>query len=924
MGNVNRGDRGGDDQRLQLMQTKMLPPLHGNRLICREHLLRKLDDALGHMLTVVVAPAGFGKTTLLADWYARLSASGKYVAWLSLDAEDDDLYQFGSYLLTALQKSCDGLGAQSIELIRNDPIVPPKTVLSVLVNEIAEAARDVVIILDDAHLLKSKEVNDTIHRLLTYGPPNLHLVLASRGEPYFALSRFRARSQLLRLGSDDLRFGTEEAELFFATTQGRRIPRDQIGPFVRATEGWVTGLQLASIAMSGESDGAESMRALSAASWEISAYLSENVMQSLPERVVSFLLAVSILDRLSPWLCVRVSGMKDSPEILEWLEERNLFLVSLSSEREWYRFHALFLDYLRHRASRENPETQIQRHREASHWLAENGLWQEAVKHALAAGDDTQAAAWVERCATKLIERSDLRTVLTWLERLPAHVIRKSIFLRLARAWCYSLGLRPAEAVATLDGIRRDIDSGTLSAPDLGSLKSEMLAVQALTAGLTDDSANSLLLANQVLSLNPPEGSWIERIAHAALLFGLVYKSDFPAIRTMYQSAPRLDRVPQSEPTYASAYRQCMFGLGFLLEGQLLDAERIFRDALVFSEARAGENSAAAVLPSGYLAEIYYEWDELDKAAGVIRDLLPLAIEAAPNGSASRFCVASARLLWLSGDHGRALAVLDEAIEMATRRDWLRMRAACMGELVRLHINLGELTKAGRIFQSMNAAMRAHAGQLGGSLIEGRFHHGLAMARLGIARGAAEPAIYALQMLCSELDAKGMRYLAARARIVLAGALHRFSDESAAERVFMQALSYGQENGLIRSFIDEEGIADGLLASPGRMRSLEAGRISWYLDDLGQAAGRRGSATDEAARAGIGKIDLASTLSARERQIVDCLARGLSNKEIARILAVSPETVKWHLKNIYARLDVTSRLQAVRWAQDRMRRAPEQ
>ena len=140
----------------------------------------------------------------------------------------------------------------------------------------------------------------------------------------------------------------------------------------------------------------------------------------------------------------------------------------------------------------------------------------------------------------------------------------------------------------------------------------------------------------------------------------------------------------------------------------------------------------------------------------------------------------------------------------------------------------------------------------------------------------------------------------------------------------MQALSYGQENGLIRSFIDEEGIADGLLASPGRMRSLEAGRISWYLDDLGQAAGRRGSATDEAARAGIGKIDLASTLSARERQIVDCLARGLSNKEIARILAVSPETVKSHLKNIYAKLDVTSRLQAVRWAQDRMRRAPEQ
>jgi len=237
-----------------------------------------------------------------------------------------------------------------------------------------------------------------------------------------------------------------------------------------------------------------------------------------------------------------------------------------------------------------------------------------------------------------------------------------------------------------------------------------------------------------------------------------------------------------------------------------------------------------------------------------------------------------------------------------------------MGELARLHIGLGELTKAARIFQAMRAALHTHHGSLGGSLVECRFHYVLTMARLGIARGTPGETVSALQSLCTELDGKGMRYLATRARIVLAEALHQASDAAGAEAAIATALRYGQENGLVRSFVDEAGSGEGVLAAMIEANASGTGHASWYLDDLRKAAARQGGPSNERGWTGHRKDGIPGSLSTRERQIMECLAKGLSNKEMARILEVSPETVKWHLKNIYTKLDVTSRLQAARWA----------
>lgn len=445
----------------ELIRTKLAPPLVGGSLVNRGKLLQRLHGGLNHLLTLVVAPAGFGKTTLLAEWRSALAEKGLPSAWVTLDP-DDDLAQFGAYVLAALAEAYDGVGRRAQELVRNDPLVPAKEVVAVLINEIAEARRPIVLILDDLDQVIAEPVHATLFRLLRHGPENFHVALAGRGEPRLPLSHFQSRNQLLRQNVDDLRFNPEDARHFFHNIAGLDLNSTDLHTLWQATEGWVTGLQLAAIALENRGSTLGVEAGLAAAQDEISQYLTENVLAALPDRLADFLLRISLVDRISPGLATALTGCDDAADLLEQLEQRNLFLAPLNAARDWYRFHALFADYLRARALRQFPGGIPALHRKASAWLAANEFWLEAVKHALAGGDESAAATWVEHCAMDLIEQSDLRTLRTWLGRLPEHVIHSRLRLRLAQTWCYCLGLRPQEAVAMLQGIQDDLDRGTL------------------------------------------------------------------------------------------------------------------------------------------------------------------------------------------------------------------------------------------------------------------------------------------------------------------------------------------------------------------------------------------------------------------------------------------------------------------------------
>ncbi|MBN8285675.1 AAA family ATPase, partial [Zoogloea sp.] len=474
----------------ELIRTKLAPPLVGGSLVDRAALLGQLSQGLSRRLTVLVAPAGFGKTTLLAAWHAALSQQGTACAWVTLE-RDDDLYLFGAYLLEALAVDC-GVGRRAQALIRNDPLVPAKNVVSVLINEIAEAGRPIVLILDDLDQLESAPAHEALFRLLRHGPDNFHVVVSGRSAPPLPLSHFQSRNQLLCPDADTLRFDRSDTGRFLHEVAGLKLDAARVQALWQATEGWIAGLQLASIALRNGADAAGIGAGPGAATREIAQYLTENVLATLPGRLVDFLLRLSVLDRVSPALGAAVSGFDDAAALLDELERRNLFLAPLDAARSWYRFHALFADYLRERALRQIPAEIPALHRRASAWLAQQRLWPEAVKHALAAGDEDAAATWVEHSAMALIERSDMRTLRTWLGRLPPHVIHGRLRLRLAEAWCQALSLRPREAVATLHDIQEDLARGILDTHDDAALRCELLAMRALIAGLTDDSPASL------------------------------------------------------------------------------------------------------------------------------------------------------------------------------------------------------------------------------------------------------------------------------------------------------------------------------------------------------------------------------------------------------------------------------------------------
>ena len=877
-----------------LIQTKLTPPRRPRRLVSRRALVDRLGTDLERKLTLVVAPAGFGKSTLLAEWRDALIEKDYAVAWLSLDRDDDDLNQFIAYLLAAISRASSGIGRRAQDLLKNDPLASTSAVLSALINEIAASDRSLVLILDDFDCLASTAIHEAMFRLLRYAPDNFHGVIAGWAEPSMPLSFFRTTDQLVRLDADDLRFGLEEAQAFFAQVAGLKLDRNEIGMLWDATDGWVAGLQLASLALTEQGNAAHLAELLPKATRDIDAYLTEAVLSHVPPGVVDFLLRTSILERLSPALCNAITGSTDAKEMLDWLESRNMFLKPFNKSRDWYCYHTLFSEYLRRRLLRQRANEIVLLHRRASEWFAAQSLWPEAVKHALAAGDVQQAAIWVESNAMMFVERSDVRTVLSLVAKLPVEATRTRFRLRLAHAWALALSLQLAEATKALDEIKADMDA----------IRCELLAVSAAIAGLSDDGPSAVQLGQSALAMGPLPGTWVERTAQTAVLFGLGTLSRFDEVQRMRdaEQAPTVS----AEPIYAEVYRQSVFGYCALLEGRLPEATRWLEAALERAEAAVGCCSAAAVVPAGHLSELMYERNDLARAAEILRDRFAIALEACPLGSLMCLCLTSARLCAVKLSFAEAHRVLKQAQSVGRKRKWLRLQVACMGEAIRLYLLENRLADAEATAKALTALMPPNPPAHGNVSPETWQLYRSAQCRLLIGRAQGAEAVPELQSLLEEQRSGRRLYQAARTAVLLAVALEQTGSRDEALVALTQAVLFGQENGLIRTFLDEGEDVGRLLSQLALHSDQIPGVDACYIDDL-LVAFQRGSAPANAAAETLA----AGKLSAREIEILDYIARGLTNKEIARALRVAPETVKWHLKHIYEKLNVSSRLQAV-------------
>jgi LuxR family maltose regulon positive regulatory protein len=451
-----------------VLETKLHVPRWRRGLVARPRLSERLSRGAESVLTLVSAPAGFGKTTLLAEWLAAAPSDGRSVAWLSLDQRDNDPELFWTYVVAALTTAAQGAGASALSLLQ-PPQPPSEAGLATLLNDLDAISNDVVLVLDDYHVIDARGVQDGMTFLLEHLPPQIHLVVGSRADPALPLARLRARGELAEIRAADLRFTPGEAAAYLNEAMGLALTTADVAALERRTEGWIAALQLAALSLQGREDTTAFIAGFAGDDRYIVDYLAEEVLQRQPEHVQHFLLQTSILDRLCGPLCDAVTGQDGGKAKLAALERGNLFLVPLDDRRRWYRYHQLFADVLQAHLRDEQPEDVSDLHRRASAWYQQNGEPAAAIRHALAAGDFERAADLVELAIPAMRKSRQEAAVRGWLELLPDEVIRVRPVLSVGFAGTLLIRSELEGVEARLRDAERWLDCGRLGTSPIPS-----------------------------------------------------------------------------------------------------------------------------------------------------------------------------------------------------------------------------------------------------------------------------------------------------------------------------------------------------------------------------------------------------------------------------------------------------------------------
>ena len=598
-----------------LLSTKLHVPPTPHGLVPRPRLVRHLNGGLQGKLVLLSAPAGFGKTTLLSEVLDGIDCP---VAWLSLDKGDNDPNLFWTYFVVALQGIEPDLGENSLTLLRSPDAQHIESVLTVLINQIANLSHQLTIVLDDYHEIKNEEIHHGLAFLLEHLPPQACLVVSSRVDFTFPLARMRGRGQLIELRADDLRFTLAETTSFLTEVMALRLSDDEVATLNNRTEGWIASLRMAAVSMQGREDIPDFIAAFSGTHRYILDYLSQEVLNCQPPNVQSFLLETSILNRLSVPLCDAVTDRNDSREILELLEADNLFLSPLDNECHWFRYHQLFAELLRSQLGVSQTDHVAILHRRASEWFEKEGHMVEAIEHAFSAKDLERAADLINAIVETLVKENKYSTLLGWLRRLPFELIADRLWLSFYGAYAYAtIGQLDAvepyiiNAEKILD--RAGETSGSEYPIDFARIRGMVTALRARSAWDRGDIPGSLQLCTGGLKELPPDDLHARPLIK--LVLGVTYwaKGELNTAKQFLKEAERDARNGNHFQIALSALG-CRAGV-HIAQAQLHQAARICRDALI-SMPDSGTYSSfpATCYAHVFLADVLYQWNELERS----------------------------------------------------------------------------------------------------------------------------------------------------------------------------------------------------------------------------------------------------------------------------------------------------------------------
>jgi LuxR family maltose regulon positive regulatory protein len=852
-----------------ILATKLYPPAERPGVVGRDRLDRRLDRALRSRLTLVCAPAGFGKTTVIADWARR---RGHRVGWLSLDDGDSDPGHFLGYLVAALQTLVPNAGQAVLPMLELPQPPPVEAVVTPLLNDLA-AASDLILVLDDYHCIESRPVHDLVRFLVEHLPPGLHLIIASREDPPLPLPRLRARGELTELRAPDLRFTAEESERFLNGARGLGLSAEDVATLESSTEGWIAGLQLAALSLEGEPDPTARISAFSGSHRFVLDYLVEEVLGRLPPELLRFLLATSVLDRMCGPLCdaVTLDGTSGQ-EMLERLERSNLFIVPLDQERHWYRYHHLFGDLLRQRLGRTEPPTSvIEFHVRASRWLEENGLDLEAFRHAAAGHDIGRAVRLIRGHGVPLYARGALAPIVGWLSSLPSETIDAWPELRVVQATVLLGSGRSSGVEEMLDQAEATLATReTPSDPTLLGHIANMRAMLGLTRHRADIMTAESRRALEYLAPDDLAGrsSAIQVLGYAHQVLG-----ERKQAQAAYSDALQLSR------TVDSRFGE-MMALMSLASIEELDTELRAASTRYRETIRLAADLPYPVVAEAHLglARIHYEWNDLDEAWQRGRRALDLARRLQDTDRPAACQVLLSRVLLARADSDGAGQLLDEARRWVREHDDVSERANVMAAVAGLNLLQGDVAAAARLADEFDLPM--------------------IRARVLLARGDAPSALRVLRPFRSLVEARGWQDDRLRALLLEAIAARAAESTRDARQLLDEALDQAIPHGYVRSFVDEGApMAELLRQVTGR-----------HHDQALRLLGAFPTAEHLTRTASGGLVE---QLSDREREVLGLIAEGLSNQQIADRLVLSALTVKVHVRNIFAKLGVGSRTQAV-------------
>ena len=908
----------------QLLSTKLYVPHTRPEIVHRTRLLEQLNDGLYRKLTLISAPAGFGKTTLISEWVESLSSADQKgrqadynIGWLSIDKGDNDRVQFLAYIIASLNQ-IDRLGSSFVRattsMLRSQQPPPNETILNSLINEIEAISVKLLLVLDDYHLIETQSIHDALAYLIEHQSPHLHLVIISREDPPLALTRLRASDQLTDLRATDLRFTSSEASQFLNNVMGLDLSLEEIHKLETRTEGWVTGLQLAAISMRGSEDTSSFINSFTGSHHLILDYLIEEVLDHQSTSVQTFLLSTAVLNRLTASLCNAVSGQEESQEILEKLERSNLFIIPLDNERNWYRYHHLFQELLRQRLDHIHPAKGIELHRRAAVWWDENGFIDQAIEHALLSEDPQWAASMLENHIDELWHSGKGIVVWRWIRRLPINVVNSKPMLCIMRGYFLhgSGELEAAERSLQLaeDIIDREINksmkeiekTSSKTFADFTTLKGKLAVIRAFSHSFWGNVQETIKNVYEAYDHLPEKE--LDWRSLAAIILGEVHAFIPDSAAAIKAQTEAVEACKISGNLYFAMIENGRLAITLKEQGRLHEALKISQEQPRVAEELGLSESALVGYLYLTLGEILAETGNITEAMANVKT--GLMLDERSNYLPVWRCwgfFSYIRVLMSCSGYSEIEEIIQKlrSIVMESRvPGWIAWQTEVWQ--TRVWLAQGRFDLATMWLEGRGLEIDCDSDDYGLFCLQ----EGIVITRVLIAQGRFDEAGKLLHRLQEFAQKNGLVAREIEILALSALAIHAEGNLTEALSMLKRALALAEPGGFVSIFVDE-GPPMARLLYEALSSEIAPDYVHRLLASFPVAEPEK---TDLPISQSPDSI-LVESLSDREIEVLQLIAEGLTNPEVGSRLYLSLHTVKVHTRNIYGKLGAHNRTEAV-------------